>query len=301
MKTRQIIIIIVSFLLSGCLQSTLNLPPDEDKLKEIEAGTLEHSVRIIAGPPDRIEKSKSGYKIYYYREGLTADCQKDLQTCIPIVIENGKVTAVGRQWAKAWMQQRLRRDAYRSSRDTAAEEAANRKKIAELEKQVNAIPVSRTLDNLTIYRYLLKLDPDNARYKQKVAFYEERFENEKAKRVAAKKKLEAERKWQNKILRKFKGNPPVQLAAKILGNGKFYLWLKNTGQKPFRVDADQFFVSCRKGKRIRIYSSRDFGRDLKPGAVIEGRVTFNISCDPREIIYANPAVATVSRQIPTPE
>jgi hypothetical protein len=304
MKTRRFVIILATLFFSGCLQATLNLPPDKDKLKKIEAGTLENSLLIIAGKPDRIVKSKNGYRIYYYRESLTSDCGKDLQTCIPIVLEKGKVAAVGHQWVRAWEQRHKRQAALappeKAGQATAEEQAATSQKIAQLESQVRAIPMSRTVDNLNIYRYLLRLDPENQRYKNKVVFYEDRFEKEKAERIAVQKQIWATRKWQNARLRKFKGNRQIQMAAKILGNGKFYIWLKNIGKTPFKVTAEQFFLSCKKGKRFKIYSSRDFGRELKPGAIIEGRVTFNITCNPREIVYANPRVGTLSRTIPLP-
>ncbi len=298
MKTRRTIIILIATLLSGCLQSTLNLPPDKSKLKQIEAGTLESSVRIIAGKPDRIVKSKKGFNIYYYREKLTSDCRKDLQTCIPIIIEKGKVVAVGHQWAKAWEQQRKAKTATSSGK---TDHKTTREEIEKIERQAQSIPMSRTIDNLNIYRYLLKLDPDNTRYQEKVVFYENRFEKEKTKRVAAKKQLVATWKWQNKQLREFKGDAPVQMAVKIIGNGKFHVWLKNTGQKPFRVEARQFFLSCGEKKRYTIYRSKDFGKAVEPGAIIEGRLTFVLYCDPREIIYANPDAATLSRAIPVPE
>jgi hypothetical protein len=304
MKTRWIVTIFITLFVSGCLQSTLNLPPDKEKLEKIEAGTLESSVRIIAGEPDRILKSKKGYRTYYYREKVSSDCHKNLQACTPIVIEKGKVVAVGHQWTKAWKRTR-KRDTTSSGgqkvKSAGSDSTAIRKKIARLEKQVKTIPTSRTVDNLDIYRYLLKLDPDNVRYKKKVAFYETRFEKEKTERVAAIKRLATTRKWQNVRLKEFKGGPPAQMAVKILGNGKFHIWLKNTGDKPFRVEAAQFFLACKKGKRYGIFSSRDFGRKLEPGAIIEGRVIFNITCTPREIIYANPGGAVVSRNIPVPK
>ena len=48
--------------------------------------------------------------------------------------------------------------------------------IAELEKKAKSIPVSRVLDNLNIYKQLLTLEPNNAKYKKKVAFYEAKLE-----------------------------------------------------------------------------------------------------------------------------
>ena len=44
--------------------------------------------------------------------------------------------------------------------------------IAELEKKAKSIPVSRVLDNLTIYKQLLTLEPKSAKYKKKVASYQ---------------------------------------------------------------------------------------------------------------------------------
>lgn len=308
MKTRQLIIILITIFLSGCLQSTFNLPPGKSKLDKIETGTRESSVRTIAGKPHRVVKSKNGYSTYYYKEKLTSDCKKDLQTCIPIVIERKKVVAIGHKGAKAWKQKRKRTISSGSSSSSGSsgssgktDHKTTRQEIEKLERQVRAIPVSRTVDNLNIYRYLLKLDPDNPRYQKKVAFYENRFEKEGAKRVAERKLLAASWKWQNERLKEFKGDTRVQMAVKIIGNGKFHVWLKNTGKKPFRVEARQFFLSCEKDKRYMVYSSKDFDKDVAPGAVIEGRITFVIYCNPRKIIYANPDVATLSRAIPVPE
>ncbi len=45
--------------------------------------------------------------------------------------------------------------------------------IAKLDKQVRAIPASRIEENLRGYRQLLAMAPDNARYRQKVAYYED--------------------------------------------------------------------------------------------------------------------------------
>ncbi len=298
MKTRHILTILATFFFSGCLQSTLNLPPDEDKIEQIEAGTLENSVRIIAGKPDRIVKSKYGYRTYYYRESIAADCKKDLETCIPIIIERGRVAAVGQQWAKAWQRQRHKKAA---GVPRIVDQETTQAKITRLEQQVKAIPMSRTVDNLNIYRYLLQLDPDNKRYQKKVAFYEKRFDMEKAQKKATKKQQAATRKWQNARLQKFAGKPPAQMAIKILGNGKFHVWLKNSGSKAFRVEPGQFYLSCEKGKRHPIYRSKDFGKYVPPGKVIEGRVSFATACEPLEFIYLNPGVAKLHRVIPTPE
>lgn len=49
---------------------------------------------------------------------------------------------------------------------------AKKSKIATLEREVRAVPMSRVSENLRIYKQLLTLDPENLRYKKKVAYYE---------------------------------------------------------------------------------------------------------------------------------
>ena len=54
--------------------------------------------------------------------------------------------------------------------------------ITELEKKAKSIPVSRVMDNLNIYKQLLALEPNNVKYKKKVAFYKTKLEaNERKK------------------------------------------------------------------------------------------------------------------------
>lgn len=48
--------------------------------------------------------------------------------------------------------------------------------IAKLERKVKSLPVSRVSDNLKIYKQLLTLDPENLRYRKKVAYYEMKHE-----------------------------------------------------------------------------------------------------------------------------
>jgi hypothetical protein len=49
--------------------------------------------------------------------------------------------------------------------------------IAHLDQMVRNIPVSETIENLTMYQQLLELEPGNARYKNKVKFYMNRYNN----------------------------------------------------------------------------------------------------------------------------
>lgn len=74
-------------------------------------------------------------------------------------------------------------------------------RIVGLERKVRKIPVSEAGDNLRIYRQLLKLDPYNAKYKMKIAFYKAKVEEQK------RKEEEVELARQRRIARF--GDPPV--------------------------------------------------------------------------------------------
>lgn len=58
--------------------------------------------------------------------------------------------------------------------------------IAALEKKAKSIPVSRISDNLYIYKQLLALEPNNPKYKNKVAFYKGKVEANKRKKKKGK-------------------------------------------------------------------------------------------------------------------
>lgn len=49
--------------------------------------------------------------------------------------------------------------------------------ITRLDRMVRKIPVSETFENLTMYQQLLELEPGNARYKNKVKFYMNKYKN----------------------------------------------------------------------------------------------------------------------------
>ena len=52
-----------------------------------------------------------------------------------------------------------------------------------LEEKVKPIPVYKAHENLEIYEQLLKLDPENPKYKKKVAFYKAKIEEKKDKDI----------------------------------------------------------------------------------------------------------------------
>ena len=71
---------------------------------------------------------------------------------------------------------------YNKQDNKSVEDIKKNIEIAELEKKAKSIPVSRVLDNLTIYKQLLALEPNSAKYKKKVASYQAKLEaNERKK------------------------------------------------------------------------------------------------------------------------
>jgi hypothetical protein len=71
---------------------------------------------------------------------------------------------------------------YNKQDNKNVEDIKRNTEIVELEEKAKSIPVSRVLDNLNIYKQLLALEPNNAKYKKKVAFYKAKLEaNERKK------------------------------------------------------------------------------------------------------------------------
>lgn len=54
-------------------------------------------------------------------------------------------------------------------------------RVSQLEREVKKLPVSKTSENLTIYKELLKLRPNNTRYQKKVVFYRNALNRKRAK------------------------------------------------------------------------------------------------------------------------
>ena len=53
------------------------------------------------------------------------------------------------------------------------------KKVSiQLVDRVRKIPMDHTKENLEIYQFLNRLDPDNSRYQRKVAFYKEQLDSQ---------------------------------------------------------------------------------------------------------------------------
>jgi hypothetical protein len=316
------LIVIICFLFAACSSKTLNLPPGDDAIEKIQAGMNVAKVREIAGDPDLEKPGPFGATVLYYRESIVDDCTKDISGCIPIVVENGTVAAIGDQWMAAWRNEKSTAAAKkkRAPKPIAPEpvepviveapktppkkpappnmDAETQAQIARLEKEVRRIPVSRTMDNLKIYRYLRKLDPANPRYKRKVAFYEAQLADDRKRLAEARRKEAEKRRRQNIELKEFKGNEQVRMALENLGNGKFHIWIENTSSDPLEVTPKQFTLICTNNARFAVYQTKDFNEAAAPGTVIDGRLTFDAYCPPKVMVFSHPVGGRLSRAFP---
>ncbi|MBI9085662.1 MAG: hypothetical protein JEZ11_18840 [Desulfobacterales bacterium] len=283
-------IILLILVLGGCL-GLGTLTRGESPLGRIHTGMTEDEMVRTAGIPAYIDISDSRHSIYYYKEKLLADCEKKPEGCFPVVVVGGRVVAVGSEQLGAWQKKKAATGPVEKAAGADVPVESRKAEIARLDRQVRKLPMAKTLENLTLYRRLLRLDPENGRYRRKVAFYQDRLEKEKA-------RTDTLRKARNKALERPEGNARVLMALKILGAGKFHVWIKNVGDTPFAVAADQFSLLCRNGKRFGPYRSKDFELDLGPGQQVDGRISFETYCSPRELTYTNPVAGIVSRTVP---
>ncbi|MEA3446537.1 MAG: hypothetical protein U9R19_17615 [Bacteroidota bacterium] len=316
MKNWQIFIFVSFFIITGCASSKLQFAGVKSGIEKVEVGMLKSSVQILVGEPDKIIQHKD-YTVFYYENNFTSNCEKDLNSCMPIVFVNDRVVVIGHQWMQTWEKQLV--DSKNKQKDDSlkqngkhtqsatvqpkkeSEKEDIKAEIERLEKIVRPIPISNTFDNLRIYRYLLKLDPDNQKYKHKVAFYEQRFALEKTNRLENIKKQKKLRKMQNEQLNEFKGNKNVQMKLLILGDLKFYVWIKNIGTATLLIDPKDFFLVCKNNRRYPVYRSKGFNLDLKPQEITEGEIAFAVYCAPKELIYTSPKAGKISQIFPCPE
>lgn len=110
---------------------------------------------------------------------------------------------------------------------------ANEKHEKEILKQLKKIPTSNFKKNQELYKILLSYKPNNKKYQEKVRFYTEKVEKEKAKEIERQKKEEKER--QDRIARF--GKPPVASAW----DGTYHVverYLKRVANDPDSIEVD---------------------------------------------------------------
>ncbi len=278
---------------SGC--TFLGNPDKPSPETAIRVGMTEEAVIDRFGEPQLVDPYQVGKYIYYYVPGEDGDCINDKASCIPVIFRDGRVIGVGRRSISGVQ----RATAPAPTPKPRPVDAQTRREIERLERQVREIPPTRTMDNLRIYRYLVKLDPTNAQYRQKVAFYEAQYRREEDdQRERLRQEREDRRKRQNEVLSRFEGNDRVQIALENLGNGRFYVRLRYSGDHPIEIRPEQFTLLCKDGRRYACYQCRDLSVRVDPGGSAEGRISFDTYADPSELVFSHPAAGTVRRVFP---
>ncbi|MGD8366496.1 MAG: hypothetical protein PVG78_02550 [Desulfobacterales bacterium] len=293
---RTFFVLLTAIALSSCIPwFTQDSVPDPATV--IRVGMTEEAVIDRLGEPQLVDPYQVGKYIYYYPAGKDGDCINDKASCTPVVLQNGRVVAVGRRSISG--APGTKAPAAAQAPKPRPIDAQTRREIERLERQVSEIPSSRTMDNLRIYRYLLKLDPTNVQYRQKVAYYEAQYRREEEdQREQLRREREDRRKRQNEVLSRFEGNDRLQMALENLGNGRFYVRLRYSGTYPIEIRPEQFTLRCKDGRRYACYQCRDLAVRVDPGGSAEGRISFDTYADPSELVFSHPATGTVRRVFP---
>lgn len=282
--------------IGGCVSTTTMIKPVPDA-GDIRPGMTEEAVVERLGEPQLVDPYQVGKYIFFYPKSTSADCISNPAACTPVVFAEGRVVGIGHRYLSN-AGDGPDRGSVPAAKKPARIDEKTRREIERLERQVRQIPAARTMDNLRIYRYLLKLDPDSSRYRQKVARYEAQYRREQDRREELRREREERRKRENKLLRRFEGNDRIQIAVENQGNGRFYVWIKYSGMEPIEIQPEDFSLVCRNGGRYSCYRCRDLAVSLKPGERAEGRLSFATYADPRELVFSHPAAGKVTRVFP---
>ena len=310
------IAILTASLLAGCVH--MNINRNINSLKRIQPGDSPEAVFDTMGPPDlRNDVAENRFIVYYQTKAgkMTGDpVTPDL--CTPIAFEDDAVVAVGEDLADTWTleeQARVRKAKMLEDQRLQAEvEAANwrkaeedrRRKIAALEKEVKPVPASNAVLNLKLYRQLLDLDPSNARYQKKVAFYEERLDRQnKARRERAalasekrqRQSWEQARAERNKGLRQYSGNGIAEMAVHDMGPGSLYVWVKNVSQQIITTHPDHFTLLDPNANRVQCDISASLDSVLEPGSISHGKIEYNNAVYPGELIFRNREAGKITK------
>ena len=279
--------------LFACAAPVNTRKPVEDVDALIRVGMTEEAVLEKLGEPDLVDPYQVGRYIFFYPKQESSDCIADPSSCAAVVFEEGRVIGTGQRGAP----ERERRPRAAPGR-SAPIDPETREEIKRLERHVRQIPAARTMDNLRVYRYLLKLDPGNDRYQKKVARYEAQYRREQDQREALRRKREEKRRRQNLVLRRFEGNDWLQMAIENQGNGRYYVRLHYSGQEPIDILPEHFTLVSKSGRRYACYRCRDLEIRLHPGESAEGRLAFDTYAEPEELIFSHPSAGTVRRLFP---
>ncbi|BBO80012.1 DUF3192 domain-containing protein [Desulfosarcina ovata] len=295
-------------ILMGCAH--LEIKKNVDGLNTIQAGDTLESILKRLGPPDFSHDISNERKVVYYQtqsSGLSGAPLTEA-LCTAVALENGRVVAVGEDPSARWtseenerkrLSEEAERDRLEKERTAAAAqkaEAERREKIIALEKAVKPVPAANAALNLKLYRQLLDLDPQNARYQKKVAYYNNRMARQAKTRhvrarLSAKEKQriawEKSREKRNKMLRQYTGNGIAEMAVHDMGGGALYVWVKNISQQIITTHPDHFTLIDRSGQRIPCHSSETLDSVLEPGSISHGKIEYDQKRVPKTLIFEN--------------
>lgn len=198
------------------------------------------------------------------------------------------------------------------------------------------IPAKEYQKNYEAYKQLVRMNPGNRVYKEKMAVYrkkwadqsyryaagflkkEKRYKSDLEKAIAAIDKaiqLEGNKKQYGKVRYKLKtaellfyeGNETAQMAVRndgitkgaTGGQRKIYTWIKNRGTESFFVNPDYFLLAARNNKRYKYNDcSRSLVVELQPGEEAHGYLYFYTSSKPKELIFNHINAGRISRRFP---
>ena len=302
------IIFIAFFTLAGCAH--LDISRKAEALSTIKSGDTQENVFQTVGEPDIRHDISNTRFIAYYQTQATSSDRSPLTTahCTPVAFENGRVVAIGEDLAEKWAEEEAgkerqaeieARNRQLAQNELAARrqrDAERREKIRILEEKVKPVPASNAALNLKLYRQLHELDPLNARYQQKVAYYENRLEEQKKTAQERALRLEKQRRladWEkgrearNVRLRQYSGNGTAEMAVHDMGRGSLYIWVKNVSRQIITTHPDYFTLVDQDDHRIGCDISDSLDSVLEPGSISHGRIEYDKAVIPRELIFEN--------------
>jgi outer membrane protein assembly factor BamE (lipoprotein component of BamABCDE complex) len=310
------IVFIAALLLTSCAH--MNISRNRQALKQISPGDTQEKVFSILGPP-ALRHNISDQRFVAYYQTKPAKVRGAAVTpalCTPVAFENGKVAVIGHDPTMAWtleekarihqaaVAQRERQQAEMAAAERERTVTARRNKIKALEKKVRPVPTSNAALNLKLYRQLLELAPDNARYQKKVAFYEDRLakqqkaRHERALRRAEQRRLRAwerSREGRNKKLQQYSGNGIAEMAVHDMGDGVLYVWVKNVSQQVITTSPDNFTLMDSQNHQARCEISDSLDRVLEPGSISQGKIQCDRQIIPKALIFQNGESGRISK------
>jgi hypothetical protein len=271
----------------------------------IRPGMRPEAVTALLGEPARRELFAPDRYVYFYASGPYRDR--------PVCFDKHRVAHIGPELLATWRRERVARatgngsggalSAKAKARVKATLKAERDARIAELERRVKPLPVSATDENMKLYQELLSLDPENPRYRRKVAFYRERFaaeqtQKKRAAELATQKRQELARKRRNKALRVYEGNDKLQIAIYELTRGELYLWVKNLSDSPLLLTASYYRLLNADDAPISVSVGNELQGTLSAGGIAHGKLTYDAKIKPSRLILEQPNAGAVEKWFP---